>query len=451
MLSPPVVVLKELTDKQASDIKRQDSRKPRVFVETYGCSFNVSDGEVMTGLLERDGFEVSNSPAEADAVIVNSCTVKDRTWLDLKKRLQLLSEQTPAVVLAGCAPKVPHQSEQLKKWAQVGPNNLADIPEVVRRAMAGETTSRLDIRHDENRLLLPARRRSSSVEIIPISKGCLGACTFCQTVIARGRLRSFPAEQILERIRKAVDEGVNQIWLTSQDCGAYGLDSGTNLPALLRSIAKLDGDFKVRVGMANPDLIKLYQDEFADILAHPRFYQFAHIPLQAGSNSVLDAMKRLYSTDDFLRICEKLRATSPDITIATDIIVGFPTETDADFRQTLNAITEAAIPVINRSRFSPRPGTPAARLKPLPSKLVSERSKLLYQAAADIAFKDLDQWSRWRGEVFIEEQLTNRNAVLARNFAYKPVVLPATSATRALALVSHRERFHLHGETVAIN
>jgi len=444
-------VLEQITDKPAPDKKQPDSRKPRVFVETYGCSFNVSDGEVMAGLLERDGFQISPSAAEADAVIVNSCTVKDRTWLDLKKRLQLLSEQAPAVVLAGCAPKVPHQSDQLKNWAQIGPNNLADIPEVVRRAMAGETTSRLDVRHDENRLLLPARRRSALVEIIPISKGCLGACTFCQTVIARGRLRSFPAEQILDRIRKAVDEGVNQVWLTSQDCGAYGLDSGTNLPALLRDIARLNGDFKVRVGMANPDLIKLYQDDFAEILAHPRFYQFAHIPLQAGSNSVLDAMKRLYSTEDFLQICKKLRAASPDITIATDIIVGFPTETDTDFRQTLDAVTEAAIPVINRSRFSPRPGTPAARLKSLPSKLVSERSKELYQTASEIAFDDLDKWSQWRGEVLIEEQLTNRSAVLARNFAYKPVVLPATSATRALAQINRRERFHLHGKTVVVN
>ncbi len=427
------------------------AKAPRVYVETYGCSFNVSDGEVMTGLLERDGFEIAASPDEADAVIVNSCTVKDRTWLELKKRMQHLGERVPAVVLAGCAPRVPSQSKQLEAWSQLGPNNLAEVPEVVRRTLAGERLIRTDVRHDEDRLQLPARRRNALVEIIPISKGCLGACTFCQTVIARGRLRSFPAEQILDRIRGAVSEGVNQVWLTSQDCGAYGLDVGTNLPALMREIIKVPGNFTVRVGMANPDLIKLYLDEFAEVLAHPRFYQFAHIPLQAGSDSVLEDMRRLYTVSDFHAICRRLRQASPDMTIATDIIVGFPTETDADFQQSVDAVTEAGVPVINRSRYSPRPGTPAARLKLLPSKVVSERSRELYRVACDIAFADLDKWASWRGPIIMEESLAGRGAMLARNFAYKPVVVPQTAATTALAQVTRRNRFHLHADILASN
>lgn len=420
-------------------------------METYGCSFNVSDGEVMAGLLEREGFELADTPETADAVIVNSCTVKDRTWLDLQKRLTQLGQKVPAVVLAGCAPKVPQQSKQLEQWSQIGPNNLAEIPDVVRRTLTGENVKRLDIQHDENRLTLPVRRRNKLVEIIPISKGCLGACTFCQTVIARGRLRSFPAEQIIARIKEAIAQGVNQVWLTSQDCGAYGLDIGLHLPRLMQEIIDIPGDFKVRVGMANPDLIDLYPEEFARLLAHPRFYQFAHIPLQAGSNTVLQAMKRLYTVEDFFRICDTIRRHSPHATIATDIIVGFPTETEADFAATMHAVEAADIPVINRSRFSPRAGTPAARLKLLPSGEVAQRSKELYRKAAEIAFADLDKSVGFRGPVMIEEHLTGRNAVLARNFAYKPIVLPETHASQMLAEVERRERFHLHGSVLASN
>lgn len=432
-------------------MREQQVSSARVYVETYGCSFNVSDGEVMIGLLEREGFTIADSPESADAVIVNSCTVKDRTWLELKKRMEYLGNQSAAVILAGCAPRIPSQSQQLSRWSQVGPNNIVDLPEVVRRTMAGDRLVRTDVRHDESRLQLPTRRRNTLIEILPISKGCLGSCTFCQTVIARGRLKSFPEAQIIEKISTAVSDGVNQVWLTSQDCGAYGLDADTNLPALMRRIAELPGDFIVRIGMANPDLIKLYLDEFADALAHPRFYQFAHIPLQSGSDTVLADMRRMYQVEDFKTICARLRQISPDVTIATDIIVGFPTETDDDFQKTLTAVSEARIPVINRSRFSPRPGTPAAKMTQLPSKIVASRSRALYSLACDIAFADLDKWTNWRGPVAMEESLGGRNAVLARNYAYKPIVVSDSQASRGLARVSRRERFHLHGELITTN
>lgn len=386
-------------------------------------------------------------------MVVNSCTVKDQTWRELKKRIAALqnaesAEAVPSVILAGCAPRVPEQSRQFPSISQLGPNNLAELPDLVRRTLGGERLVRTDVRHDEGRLELPSRRRNPHVEIVPISKGCLGSCSFCQTVLARGRLRSFPVEQILGKIRAAISEGVTQVWLTSQDCGAYGLDIGTNLPALMRQVAALPGDFTVRVGMANPDLIWLYAEEFAEALAHPRFYQFAHIPLQAGSNSVLADMRRMYSAEQFLRICDLLRSASPDVTIATDIIVGFPTESDEDFEATLQVLATARVPVVNRSRFSPRAGTPAARLRGLPSKVVSERSKRLYAAACEIAFADLDQWQTWRGPVIVEETLQGRERVLARNFAYKPVVLPPTDGVRAIAQVTSRKRFHLDAELI---
>lgn len=430
----------------------------RVYVETYGCAFNQSDGEVMAGLLERAGFVISPTAEDADAVIVNSCTVKDRTYLDFRKRIGQLAgsvppaappSRRPAVILAGCVPRVAGQSREFSAFSQIGPDSLADLPEVVARTLSGETVVLLGRTPDPSRLSLPVRRRNPAVEIIPISKGCLGSCTFCQTVLARGRLFSYPEEEILARIESAAAGGVRQIWLTSQDCGAYGLDRGTNLARLMRRIARLPGDFRVRVGMANPDLIKLYLADFVDALASERFFQFVHIPVQSGSDRVLADMKRLYTADDFRRIADALRARLPEITLATDIIVGFPTETDEDFAASLRLIEQTAVPVVNRSRFSPRPGTAAARLRLLPSKVVSDRSAAMYAICRQVAASDLDRYLDWTGKAVVEE-CPRPGIALARNFAYKPITVPGAHAPgdRLHVRITAREGFHLTGQTV---
>lgn len=408
----------------------------------------------MAGLLVRDGFELADSVEDADAVIVNSCTVKDRTYRELQKRVHGLgteNDASPKVILAGCAPRVPQQSAQFREYSQLGPDNLASVADVVRRTLSGERVQRLERVHAGDRLELPVRRRNPAVEIIPINKGCLGACTFCQTVLARGRLVSFSEEQILRRIEAAVAEGVSQIWLTSQDCGAYGLDCGTNLPRLMRRIARIDGDFKVRVGMANPDLIKLYLSEFVEALAHEKFFQFAHIPVQSGSDEVLRDMKRLYTRDDFLRICDGLRTRIPDVTLATDVIAGYPTESDDCFNKTLELLRHTRVPVVNRSRFSPRVGTAAARLRPLPGKVIADRSNQLCNLAKHINEAELQRWVDWSGRAVIEEKMSS-GAALARNFLYHPIVLSENLSVgeHRQVQITAREGFHLEGRVQGI-
>jgi len=396
--------------------------RPRVHIETFGCTFNQSDSEVLAGLLVRAGYDLADSPDSADAVIVNSCTVKDRTLCDVRKRLAHLSGPgRPAVVLAGCVPRVYQQSREFAAFAQLGPDNLADAPEVVARALRGERVVRVG-RSEAPRLSLPYVRRNPAVEIIPINKGCLGSCTFCQTVIARGRLFSFPEDEILERVARAESTGARIVCLTSQDCGAYGLDRGSNLPRLLRRIADLPGDFRVRLGMANPDLIKLYLDELVDALAHPRFFRFAHVPVQSGSDAVLAAMNRLYTADDFRRIVEALRRRIPDITIATDIITGFPTETAADFEASLALIGDLRIPVVNRSRFSPRPGTRAARLAPLPAAVSRERSRRMATFHRRLAGELLWAQTGRTARVIVESN-PRPGVAMARDDAYRPIIL----------------------------
>ncbi|MCX7019579.1 MAG: tRNA (N(6)-L-threonylcarbamoyladenosine(37)-C(2))-methylthiotransferase [Candidatus Sumerlaeota bacterium] len=426
----------------------------RVCIETYGCAYNQSDSEVMAGLLERGGCEIVDSAADADAVIVNSCTVKDRTYRELLKRLRALSappadgDRSPVVILAGCAPRILGQSRELARFAQLGPDALGAIVEVVESAIAGKRVTRLE-RAGESRLSLPHRRRNPAIEIVPISKGCLGACAFCQTVIARGRLHSHPLEQILDTIRLAVDEGARMIWLTAQDCGAWGMDTRTCLPRLLESVAALPGDFLVRLGMANPDHVKLFLDDVACALSHPRFFRFAHIPVQSGSDDVLRAMGRRHTADDFLRIVQALRQRAGDITIATDIITGFPGETDEDFERTLDLLRETEPPIINRSRFSPRPGTRAARLEPVHSQLAAERSLRAARLHHEIIAADSRGWTGWQGAA-ITENILKQDTALTRNQSYKPIVVQRglRPGQKIAVRITGAEGFHLLGEVL---
>jgi threonylcarbamoyladenosine tRNA methylthiotransferase CDKAL1 len=445
-----------MIDEHAGPVEAEAPRG-RVYIETYGCTFNASDAEVMAGLLERAGYHVIDSPAGADVVIINSCIVKERSYLDLRKRLAAFEEgvpahqpvRRPAIVLAGCAPKVPQHGHEFARFAQLGPDNVACVVEVVEKALAGEVIHRV-ARSDAPRLALPKRRRNPAVEIVPISRGCLGRCSFCQTVLARGRLRSFAEDEIEAAVRDALRQGVREVWLTSQDCGAYGQDRATTLPGLLRRLARIPGDFRIRLGMVNPDWAKQFANELAEILAHPRFFRFAHLPVQAGSDAVLRAMRRDYTVDDFLAVCEVLRRAAPDISIATDVIAGFPTETDDDWAATIELLRRVRPAVVNRSRFSPRPGTAAARLAPLPSAVVARRSRELYYLTASLVAQRLRAWVGRTCPVIVEE-CPRPGIVLARDDTYTPVVIagdyaPGTALTVRVEAV---EGFHLRARPLA--
>lgn len=183
----------------------------------------------------------------------------------------------------------------------------------------------------------------------------------------------------MDRVRQAVvEEGVLEVWLTSEDTGAYGRDIGTSLPQLLRKIiAVMPPPAMLRVGMTNPPYILEHLDAMSDILNHPRVYGFLHVPVQSGSNSVLDKMNREYLIEEFHEVCDHLLEHVPNMTLATDIICGFPTETDPDFDETLRLVERYKFPVLNISQFYPRPGTVAAKWKKVPTADVKKRSTAL--------------------------------------------------------------------------
>jgi len=211
---------------------------------------------------------------------------------------------------------------------------------------------------------LPKIRKNKLVEIIPLSTGCLGSCTYCKTRHARGKLGSYDPNAIVERAKTAIAEGVMEIWLTSEDTGAYGRDIGTNLPDLLKSIiAVMPDHVMLRLGMTNPPYILEHLQAMADIMKHPRVYQFLHVPVQSGSNDVLDKMNREYTAEEFNEVCDFLREEMPTMTLATDIICGFPTESTEHHEETCELVRRHQFPVLNISQFYPRPGTVAAKWK----------------------------------------------------------------------------------------
>lgn len=225
-----------------------------------------------------------------------------------------------------------------------------------------------------------------------------------------------------------MSEGVQEIWLTSEDTGAYGRDIGVSIVDLLQNIIKVmenheNKDTMLRIGMTNPPYILEHLPDMVPILNHSRVYSFLHVPFQAGSNRVLNDMRRLYVREDFIHVVEYLRQNVPGITIATDVICGFPTETDSDFEETLDLLNIYRFSVLHISQFYPRPGTPAARLQKLPSEVVKSRSRKVtklfesYLSYEDLVGKDMD--------VLVTDRASDSIHYVAHDKNYRPILIPA--------------------------
>ena len=264
---------------------------------------------------------------------------------------------------------------------------------------------------------MPKIRKNPVINIVQINEGCLGACSFCITKLARGNTFSYPMGTIRNSVEEAVKSGCREIWLTSQDTGTYGLDRRADLPRLLHEICNVNGDFFIRVGMMNPTLANHLLQPLIDAFKNGKVFKFLHIPLQAGSSKVLAAMKRGYTIETFRKIVSDFRRQLPGVTIATDIICGFPTETDEDFEETIAVIEEVKPDVINISRFWPRPGTTAAGMRRLPDGVVMTRSRRAHHLARRLALENNRQWLSWEGRIILNENGKKQGNFIGRNFS----------------------------------
>jgi len=362
-------------------------RGQTVYMRTWGCTHNTSDTEYMAGQLAEAGFRVSLKDSErlkAQVWLLNSCTVKNPAEDHFKNAIQAAQSADIPVVVAGCVPQGAPKDKFVKGLSTIGVQQIDRVVEVVEETLKGNTVKIMGPKKQGGKraggadLSLPKIRRNPYIEVISINTGCLNNCTYCKTKFARGDLASYPIEQIKQRLIQAFAEGVIEIWLTSEDTGAYGIDIGTDLPTLLNEIVPVIPEgCMMRIGMTNPPYILDHLNAIGDILNHPRVYAFMHIPVQAGSDEVLSAMKREYSNADFCRVVDQLRHQVPNVNIATDIIAGFPTETEKDFDETMALCEKYKFKSLFMNQFFPRPGTPAAKWEQIPRKQVKNRTKRL--------------------------------------------------------------------------
>ncbi|NXD11970.1 CDKAL methylthiotransferase, partial [Nothocercus nigrocapillus] len=417
---------------QTDDDPPSDSIIPgvqKIWIRTWGCSHNNSDGEYMAGQLAAYGYKITENSAEADLWLLNSCTVKNPAEDHFRNSIKKAQDGNKKVVLAGCVPQAQPRQDYLKGLSIIGVQQIDRVVEVVEETIKGHSVRLLGQKKDNGkrlggaRLDLPKIRKNPLIEIISINTGCLNACTYCKTKHARGDLASYPIEELVDRAKQSFQEGVCEIWLTSEDTGAYGRDIGTDLPTLLWKLVEVIPEgAMLRLGMTNPPYILEHLEEMAKILNHPRVYAFLHIPVQSASDSVLMDMKREYCVADFKQVVDFLKEKVPGITIATDIICGFPGETDEDFHETMNLVDQYRFPSLFINQFYPRPGTPAAKMHQVPAAVKKQRTKDLSQLFH--SYNPYDHKVGERQRVLVTEESFDSNYYVAHNRFYEQVLVP---------------------------
>ena len=410
-----------------------------VYFETYGCSANFSNTEIMEGYLSRgkeeNKIEIVNNLNKADVIVINTCIVKSPTESKMWKRLKYFSSLNKRVIVSGCMPEV--YSDKIKElypeFALLGPRSVSRIKEAVESVIQGRSFTGLGKRR-EVKVSVPKIRKNKVIDIVQISDGCLGNCTYCSVKFAKGHLFSYPAEGIIKDVETGLNDGCKEVWLTSQDNSAYGKDLSNNskLPFLLNRISELNGKFFVRVGMMNPEHMLPLLNEFVDAFKSEKIFKFIHIPVQSGNNRILKLMNRNYTKDDFKRIVEAFRREIPDITISTDVICGFPTETEEDFSDTVRLIEEVKPDVLNISKFWSRPYTLASEMKQVNGSEIKRRSKLMTETFNSISSNKNKKWINWQGEILIDEFNEKNKSFIGRNYAYKPVIVNAEKSNLKL-------------------
>ena len=425
--------------------------KKNIFVKSFGCSSNFGEGEVIKGLLQKDNFEVSQDENKADLVMLNVCTVKGNSSpINEIKELRKVNPNQK-IVVGGCVTRdLGKEIQALDENISITTTNaLPEISKEVDQTLNDQTVFNISSKKS-TKANLPKIRQNPVVGIVNVSTGCLDRCAFCSTVQVKGKLLSYPEAEVLKEVRDNIEEGCQEIWLTGQDAACWGFEFESNLARLVESICEIPGDFKVRIGMGNPRHLLIYIDELVQALKHPKVFKFIHLPVQAGCNEVLKSMKRQHSVEDYLLLVEKIKAEIPEITISTDIIVGFPGETDGQFEKTLDILKATKPSVCNRTRYVPRPGTVAttySNIIPMVEK--KRRSKAVTDEFKKIVLKNNEEWIGWSGEVLIDEKGKGESWI-ARNYAYKQIILNGPfQLGQKLEVKIHRvEEFALYADVL---
>jgi len=390
----------------------------KIFVEAYGCSASFADSEMISGLIVNGGHTLATDSSESDLNLIVTCSVKDTTANKMMHRIKSL--KTKPLIVAGCLPKA--EQNNVEKFTEnaslLGPNSLGKTLDVINSTLSGKKQIALED-SDLSKVGLPKVRLNSAVGIVEIASGCMSECTFCQTKLAKGDLSSYRLGDIVRQVQTEIKEGCKEVWLTSTDNGCYGFDIGTDLPTLVNAVSEIPKDFMIRVGMMNPMYMSRIKQELIESYDNEKVFKFLHIPVQSGSNKVLNDMKRGHTSETFREIVKKTKDRFENFTISTDIIVGFPSETEEDFQKTLSLLDETKPDVVNLSKYSARPGTDAAELKQIDAAEIKRRSKIIFEQINKISLESNKKWIGWKGKVLFDEN--TEEGIKGRNYAYKPI------------------------------
>ncbi|AGB03674.1 tRNA (N(6)-L-threonylcarbamoyladenosine(37)-C(2))-methylthiotransferase [Methanoregula formicica] len=369
----------------------------RVCIETYGCRYNFGDTAKLTEVLKHRGCSIADSVDDADVVIVNTCTVVGPTERRMLRRLSALRDRD--LFVTGCMPQV--QKEAILSVCDPGFIAPDAIQEWYRRV---------------------GTVAAGSVGIVQLAQGCNGTCTYCITRQARGPLRSFPLHEVRRQVAAYAACGAAEIQLTAQDVSSYGKDIGLSLAGLLNDIGDPPGSYCIRVGMMNPATVMDDLDAIIDAFSAERIFRFLHLPVQSGSDTILERMGRQYTVRDFCRIIAAFRKRYPEITVMTDMIAGFPGETEEDFSASIDLIRRLRPNKVNVTRYSKRPFTPLSQEKDILDSVKKNRSRIMLSCSEQV-YAEVNRPWLGREVPFIVTETIREGSVMARSPAYQGIVI----------------------------
>ncbi len=417
-----------------TDVVDAAAPKPTVYIETYGCQMNVSDSELMYGKLAAHGYAAVDAPDGADVILVNTCAIRENAETRVIGRLgELKRFMKPGSIVGvtGCmaqrlGARVLDQAKHVS--LVVGPDGYRALPELLDGARRGEKFTATDFDLEEHYEDVVARRFEGVKAWIPVQRGCDYRCTYCIVPTTRGPERSRQLPDVVREVQQVVEQGLSEVVLLGQTVNSY-TDGTHDFADLLRAVGAVPGIRRVRYTSPHPND---FSDRVIAAMAEtPTVCEHIHLPMQSGSTSMLKRMLRRYSREEYLECVARMRAAIPGLALTTDIIVGFPGETEEEFEDTLSMCREVRFDDAFMFKFSPREGTPATKMPAewtIPDAVVSERFERLMATVRGISREINLQRLGDVTEVLVEKVARDGTLLQARSRDFKTVMVPADAA-----------------------
>jgi tRNA-2-methylthio-N6-dimethylallyladenosine synthase len=407
-----------------------EAMRPTVYIETYGCQMNVSDSELMLGKMAASGYDEVHSPEAADVILVNTCAIREHAEQRVIGRLgEMKSKMKKDAVLGVTGCMAQRLGPQILKSAKhvslvIGPDGYRSLPLLVENARAGMRASVTDFDLEEHYEDFKPRRFDKVKAWIPVQRGCDYRCTYCIVPTTRGPERSRQLEEVVRETREIVADGMSEVVLLGQTVNSY-TDGRHDFADLLRAVGSVDGVKRLRFTSPHPND---FSDRVIEAMAETdAVCEHVHLPMQSGSTRTLKRMLRRYSREGYFECVDRLRTAMPGLSMTTDIIVGFPGETEEDFEETLSAVRAIGFDDAYTFKFSPREGTPATKMPEsefVSDDVASDRlARLIGTVRSRTRERNLGVLGE-RREVLIEKEARRGGLLQARTRDFKTVIVP---------------------------